>query len=73
MAIETLIQIRKGTSSEWATANPTLANGEPGFETDTLKLKIGNGTDAWASLSYANEPNDNVINGSNLYLWANFR
>ncbi|TXG82718.1 MAG: hypothetical protein E6R13_04610 [Spirochaetes bacterium] len=47
------IKFRRGTASAWTTANPTLAAGEPGFETDTGRLKIGDGTTAWNSLSYA--------------------
>ena len=47
------IQVRRGTSSEWTTANPTLAAGEMGVETNTNKFKFGNGTDAWNNLSYA--------------------
>jgi hypothetical protein len=35
------IQIRKGTSSDWNSVNPVLASGEPGFETDSNRLKIG--------------------------------
>jgi len=46
------IILRKGTATEWTNANPTLAAGEPGFETNTGKFKIGNGTQAWNSLSY---------------------
>lgn len=53
MAVVTAIQIRRGTASQWTSANPTLASGEQGFETDTNKLKIGNGSTAWNSLSYA--------------------
>jgi hypothetical protein len=48
----TRIRIRRGTSVEWTTANPVLAQGELGFETNTTKLKIGNGTTAWTGLSY---------------------
>jgi hypothetical protein len=49
------IQIRRGTASDWSTTNPTLAAGEIGLETDTLKFKIGNGSSAWNSItSYAN-------------------
>jgi hypothetical protein len=33
-------------------ANPTLASGEWGFESDTGKVKIGNGSAAWTSLAY---------------------
>jgi hypothetical protein len=52
MAVVTQIQIRRGTAAQWTAANPTLASGEWGFETDTNKAKIGNGSTAWNSLSY---------------------
>ena len=44
------IQVRRGTSSEWSTSNPTLAAGEPGFDSTLEILKIGNGTDQWSDL-----------------------
>jgi hypothetical protein len=50
MAIQ--IQFRRGTASEWTSANPTLAVGEMGLETDTDLFKIGDGTTAWTSLGY---------------------
>ena len=53
MAVVTQIQVRRGTASQWTGANPTLAAGEWGLETDTLKTKIGNGSTAWNSLAYA--------------------
>jgi hypothetical protein len=53
MAVVTQIQIRRGTAAQWTSTNPTLASGEQGFETDTNKMKIGNGATAWNSLSYA--------------------
>ena len=52
MAVVTQIQVRRGTASQWTSANPTLAAGEWGYESDTGKVKIGNGTTAWTSLSY---------------------
>jgi hypothetical protein len=52
MPVVTQVQVRRGTASEWTSANPTLASGEWGFETDTLKVKIGNGLTAWTSLAY---------------------
>ena len=52
MAVVTQIQIRRGTAAQWTSANPTLASGEWGYETDTNKAKIGNGSTAWNSLSY---------------------
>ena len=59
------IQLRKDTSANWGSVNPVLLRGEPGFETDTGKLKIGDGSTAWSSLAYiggaegssANTPN----------------
>lgn len=47
------IQIRNGTAAQWTSANPTLAAGEIGIETDTKKQKFGDGTTAWNSLGYA--------------------
>jgi len=48
------IQIRRGSSLNW-TANGTvvLAAGEPGFETDTGKFKVGDGIKQWNTLPYA--------------------
>ena len=46
------IQIRRDTAANWTSANPILANGELGLETDTSKLKVGDGTTQWASLGY---------------------
>jgi hypothetical protein len=46
------IQHRRGTAAEWSSANPVLAAGEMGMETDSLKVKLGNGSTAWSSLPY---------------------
>jgi hypothetical protein len=48
------IQLKRTTASAWTSLNPTLDNGEFGYETDTAKFKIGNGSTAWTSLAYAN-------------------
>ena len=47
-----LIQIRRDTAANWTSANPTLAQGELGAETDTSKIKIGDGSTVWSSLGY---------------------
>ena len=47
-----IIQIRRGTASEWADANPILNDGEWGFEADNNRVKIGNGATAWNDLDY---------------------
>lgn len=48
----TRMQQRRGTASEWTTADPILAAGEIGYETDTNQFKIGDGSTAWSSLNY---------------------
>jgi Major tropism determinant N-terminal domain len=48
----TRMQQRRGTAAQWTGANPILAAGEIGFETDTGKFKIGNGSSTWSSLNY---------------------
>ena len=50
MAIQ--IQLRRGTASQWTTANTLLAQGELGLETDTNKFKFGDGVTTWNSLAY---------------------
>lgn len=46
------IQFRRGTEQEWSSANPVLAAGEPGFEVDTGRQKIGDGVSRWEALPY---------------------
>jgi hypothetical protein len=48
----TKIQLRRDTSENWTSINPTLFSGEIGFETNTGKFKIGNGSSVWSALSY---------------------
>lgn len=48
----TRMQQRRGTASQWSTANPVLNAGEIGWESDTNKFKIGDGTNHWNDLSY---------------------
>lgn len=44
------LQLRRGLSTTWSSNNPTLGPGEIGYETDTNKFKIGNGSTPWNSL-----------------------
>lgn len=46
------IQLRHDTSTNWTTYNPILLEGEVGVETDTNKMKIGDGTTVYNSLDY---------------------
>lgn len=54
MPRNTEIKFRRGTASEWSTANPVLAVGEPGLDTTNSIFKIGDGSTAWNSLAAAN-------------------
>lgn len=47
-----IIQIRRDTAANWTAEDPVLAHGEMGWETDTGKVKFGNGVDPWTSLDY---------------------
>lgn len=60
----TRMQQRRGTAEEWTTANPVLAAGEIGYETDTAQFKFGDGTNAWADLEYFSTS----LNLDNVYL-----
>jgi hypothetical protein len=51
MAIQ--IQYRRDDAATWTSVNPILAEGEPGYETDTGKFKVGNGVDHWSDLVYS--------------------
>jgi len=47
------VQVRRDTSTNWASTNPVLSSGEPGLETDTGKVKYGDGVRNWATLPYS--------------------
>ena len=46
------MQQRRGTAAQWSNADPILAAGEIGFESDTSKFKIGDGVNHWDDLVY---------------------
>lgn len=48
----TQIKLRRDTSTNFTTKNPVLGEGEPAYETDTKKMKIGDGTTAYTQLDY---------------------
>ena len=62
MAVQTKLQFRRDTAANWTTANSVLASGEMGFETDTLKFKIGNGSNTWSTLKYSTDVS--LLNGT---------
>jgi hypothetical protein len=54
MARDSLFKLRRDVAATWTSVNPILGSGEPGIETDTLKMKIGDGVTHWTSLGYFN-------------------
>lgn len=59
------IQLRRGTAASWTTANPILADGEIGIESDTKLFKVGNGLTVWSSLPYGGVQGTAGTNGTN--------
>ena len=60
------IQHRRGTASEWSTANPVLASGEFGIEIGTpYKVKLGDGVTAWNALAYLNTGGTGAVSSVN--------
>jgi hypothetical protein len=60
------IQFRRDLSANWRSANPTLATGEPAWETDTKLLKVGDGTTAYNFLAHVNLGSQIAIPGGRL-------
>jgi hypothetical protein len=61
-----IIQIRRDTAANWTSANPTLAQGELGLETNTDKFKVGDGSTAWTSLGYLIDTGGYLLASNNL-------
>jgi hypothetical protein len=57
----TRIRLRRDTAASWSGTNPILGLGEPGFETDTNLLKIGNNSSGWNELNYVKVDNDSIV------------
>lgn len=76
MARDAILQIRRDIESGWVNSNPVLRSGEFGYETDTNRLKVGDGSTTWTALEYVTggsysvsaEPPDNPQTGS---VWFN--
>lgn len=73
--VKVQITLREDSSNVWEKLNPILKKAEFGYESNTGKLKIGDGVTAWNSLSYLigeRVPEgaiftDTVVNLSNYY------
>jgi hypothetical protein len=45
-----MIQFKRGSTESWSKQKAPLADGQPGYDKDRKKLKIGNGKDSWNEL-----------------------
>lgn len=54
----THILLRRDLAATWASVNPVLMEGETGWEKDTGKGKMGDGTSAWNDLPYLAQKGD---------------
>ena len=59
--ITTTFQLRRGNSSWYKTNNPVLAQGEPAYELDTKKLKIGDGVHNYSAIPYLADKTQAII------------
>ena len=71
MAVQTRIQVRRGSLSQWNAASGVLGQGilyqgELGYETDTGRFKIGDGSTAWGTLSYSSVLPSSFVAGSGI-------
>ena len=59
--LNTRIQLKHGLAAKWTERNPVLLAGEIGIETDTLKMKVGDGTTNWTALGYLGADANDIL------------
>ena len=59
--LNTRIQLKHGLAASWTERNPVLLAGEMGIETDTLKMKVGDGTSNWSALGYLGADANDIL------------
>lgn len=62
----TTIQLRRGTSVEWASSLSALSQGEMGYDTTVKKIKIGDGSTLWSSLPWASITGSDFVGTSGI-------
>ena len=59
--LNTRIQLKHGLAASWTEKNPVLLAGEMGIETDTLKMKVGDGASNWSDLGYLGADANDIL------------
>lgn len=57
----TVFRLKRGLAASWAGTNPVLEQGEPGAETDTGQLKVGDGVNHWNDLPYSGNRDVSIV------------
>lgn len=63
--LNSMFQFKRGTKERWEELNLVLLNGEPGYEYDTHRMKVGDGSTAWKDLPYIGE--ESIFNAETHY------
>ena len=58
--MSTIFKLRRDTAANWSSNNPTLGDGELGFDRTNVYLKIGDGTTAWNSLGQFTQSEESI-------------
>ena len=61
--MSTQIQIRRDTTANWESVDPTLADGEIGFDVTVNRFKVGDGVKAWTDIEYSGSTGSELIDG----------
>ena len=59
--LKTRLVLRHDTAENWTKENPVLLEGEVGVETNTSKLKIGDGKSEWKTLKYSGADENDIL------------
>ena len=57
----TKVKIRRDIAASWTVSLAVLESGEFGYETDTSRLKVGDGSTPWPSLLYLNQTSPQFV------------
>ena len=66
MEREYTLKFKRATGARWVSLNPVLGAGEAGYESDTGKIKVGDGVTPWTTLDYFIPQPDSVESGATL-------
>ena len=66
--MSTIFKLRRDTAANWSSNNPTLGDGELGFDRTNVYLKIADGTTAWNSLGQFTQSEESITDLSLIHI-----